>query len=88
MSSLLILWIAAALLTTTWNSYIQLVIADNWPPTNRHAIAWEAVLILLTLCLLCWPLVLILMWLDNQREEFRKALRRDSELKRALQVIE
>lgn len=69
-------WIIVAILVAGWNIYVQLVIADNWPPTNRHAIAWEAVGMLITLCLAFWPIVLVCMWLDNQRALYRRALQR------------
>lgn len=70
-----IAWIVIALLVTGWNIYVQLVMADNWPPTNHHSIAWEAVGMLLTLCLAFWPIVLVCMWLDNQRPIYRRALK-------------
>jgi len=59
MFELLAIWVIAALITATWNIYTQMVLADNWPPSNWKRISWDAVVILITVCLFAWPLVLV-----------------------------
>lgn len=71
MSLIIILWIAAALITFAYNTYVQLVLADNWPPTKWHRIAWDAVVMLLILALFGWPFVIFLMWLDDHPARLR-----------------
>jgi len=66
--------IIAALLTFALNTYVQLVLADNWPPTDHSKHAWDAMAMLLTLALFCWPFLLFLMWLDGTPEKYLKHL--------------
>ncbi len=72
----LILHIIAALITFALNTYVQLVLADNWPPTNRSRIAWDAMTMLLTLSLFLWPFVLFLMWIEGMPSKYAKHIAR------------
>ncbi len=68
--TLLQIHIACALAVCAFNTYWQLVLSDNWPPTSWRRISWDAIAILLTVSLFAWPLVLVLMWLD--RDTYRR----------------
>lgn len=59
------IWIACALLVFFFNTYLQLVLADNWPPSDWRRVSWDAVLILLTISLFAWPIVLAMLWMDK-----------------------
>jgi len=87
MTTGLALWLSAAALTLFWNIYVQLVIADNWPPTQYRRISLECVFMLATICFFIWPGVLICMWIDDTRRDFCKALERNRKLKKAFEVV-
>ena len=60
MFELLTLWAIVGFITALWNIYTQMVLADNWPPSNWKRISWDAVVILMVVCLFAWPLVVVL----------------------------
>lgn len=70
---ILAIHVICAVATFTANTYYQLAIADNWPPTNYKKIAWDAVFTLFLLSLVAWPFLIFLMLLEHhQTKKFRK----------------
>lgn len=65
-NELIAIWCMVGLLIASWNIYLQLFLADNWPPSNWYRIQWDAVVMLITLCLFCWPLVAVCMAIDRE----------------------
>lgn len=66
MKLIFLIWVVLALITCARNIYVQLVLADNWPPTHWHRIQWEAVIMLLTASLFAWPFIVFLMIADEK----------------------
>ena len=65
MIALIITYATAGLLTAATNIYHQLYIVDNWPPSNWRAVSWPAVAIVTAICLVLWPAVWPLMWIEE-----------------------
>lgn len=64
------LYASAGLIVAAINIYLQLFIADNWPPSNWKHLQWDAIGMIVTVCLFIWPLVIVLLWLDCAYQKF------------------
>lgn len=69
-TSAFLLYALAGLIVASINIYMQLFVADNWPPTRWKHLQWDAISMIITLCLFIWPLVLILMAIDSTYQKY------------------
>lgn len=65
-----LLYALAGVIVAAINIYMQLFVADNWPPSNWKHLQWDAIGMILTVCLFIWPLVLALMALDSTYQKY------------------
>lgn len=65
-----LLYALAGVIVAAINIYMQLFVADNWPPSNWKHLQWDAIGMIVTVCLCGWPVVLVLMALDTSYQKY------------------
>jgi len=66
----ILLYALAGLIVGGINIYMQLFVADNWPPSHWKCLQWDAIAMIVFLCVFIWPVVLVLMAIDSTYQKY------------------
>jgi hypothetical protein len=74
MSTGMIIYFFTGAIIAVLHIYIQLLLADNFPSRHWGRTDWEILTVIALVCIFCWPLVVVCMFLDGSYTRTRTEL--------------